>query len=70
VLGREKENCGGDGTSACAGQAAVQRKKLRSHNDLTLRGAARVSIKKFNKYLGCGNAACPNKTNILAKGVT
>jgi hypothetical protein len=38
VLELEKKSCRGYGTFACAGQAAGERERVRSHDDLTLRG--------------------------------
>jgi len=39
VLESENKNGRGYGTFACAGQAAGEREKVRSHNDVTLRGS-------------------------------
>jgi hypothetical protein len=50
VFEREKTNCGGHGTPACAGQDAVKREKLRSHNDFRLHGSGTGFNKKFNKF--------------------
>jgi hypothetical protein len=60
VFGREKKNREDYGTSACAGQAAVKRKKFRSHNDLTLPGAAWVSIQNLTNF-GPGGDSAPSK---------
>jgi hypothetical protein len=39
VLELKKKSCRGYGTFACAGQAAGERERVRSHDDLTLRGS-------------------------------
>jgi hypothetical protein len=47
VLELEKKSCRDYGTFVCAGQAAEERERVRSHDDLKLRGSGA----SFNKNI-------------------
>jgi hypothetical protein len=56
VLELEKKNCRDYGTFVCAGQAAEERKRVRSHDDLKLRGSGA----DFNKNIQQNHPCLPD----------
>jgi hypothetical protein len=60
VLELGKKSCRDYGTFACAGQAAGEREKIRSHDDVTLRGSGAGFNTNIQQNIGDEQA--PNGT--------